>query len=322
MLRKLSALSFGAIVGLLTPPALSAKDTALATPPRHHIQTVFIIVMENHNWTGDSVSIKGNPSAPFINNVLLPMASHAEQYFNPPSIHPSLPNYLWLEAGDNFGIFDDGPPKEHSLNTTKHLVTLLDTAGISWKAYLEDVSGAKCPLVDEGAIDQDGNALYAVKHDPFAYFNDVTDHRNAHSAKCIAHLRPFSELQDDLDNNAVSAFNWITPNMCDDMHDKCGGDPIANGDAWLQEHVPAILNSAVFQQGGALFITWDEGSTGDGPIGMILLSPFAKANGFSDSIHYTHGSTLRTMQEIFGVKPLLRDARQQQDLSNLFKVFP
>src|SRR6516164_3517849 len=48
-------------------------------------KTVFLIMMENHNWS----DIKHNPSAPYINNSLLPMGSHAEQYFNPPGIHPS-----------------------------------------------------------------------------------------------------------------------------------------------------------------------------------------------------------------------------------------
>src|SRR6266567_2732431 len=59
------------------------------------VKTVFIILMENHNWS----QIKGSSSAPYINNTLLPASSYATQYFNPPGIHPSLPNYLWLEAG-------------------------------------------------------------------------------------------------------------------------------------------------------------------------------------------------------------------------------
>ena len=62
--------------------------------------TVFIIMMENHNWS----EIKQNSSAPYIHQTLLPMASHAEQYYNPPGVHPSEPNYLWLEAGTNFGV--------------------------------------------------------------------------------------------------------------------------------------------------------------------------------------------------------------------------
>jgi hypothetical protein len=49
-----------------------------------NVKTVFIILMENHNWS----QIKGSASAPYINNTLLPNAAHAEQYFNPPGIHP------------------------------------------------------------------------------------------------------------------------------------------------------------------------------------------------------------------------------------------
>ena len=55
---------------------------------------------------------------------------------------------------------------------------------------------------------------------------------------------------------------------------------------------------------------------------MIVLSPFAKGSGYSNSIHYTLSSTLRTFEEIFGVTPLLGDAANQTDLSDLFAVFP
>ena len=40
------------------------------------IKTVFLIVMENKNWS----SILGNASAPYINGTLLPKASYATQY--------------------------------------------------------------------------------------------------------------------------------------------------------------------------------------------------------------------------------------------------
>lgn len=94
---------------------------AWAVPP---IRTVFVILMENESWA----SIKGNANAPYINNVLLPQASHCEQYYKQGS--PSLPNYLWLEAGTAFGIHDDQPPSIHHQSTTNHLVTLLHRAGI------------------------------------------------------------------------------------------------------------------------------------------------------------------------------------------------
>ena len=307
---------------MLARPAL-AGETGSAQPARHHIKTVFIILMENHNWTGDgNLDIQGNPNAPYINNTLIPMSSYANQYYNPPNNHPSLPNYLWLEAGTNFGILNDGPPSQNAQDTKKHLVTLLKNANVSWKAYLENITGKVCPLVDGGTIDQDGNPLYAVRHEPFGYFNDVTDHLNKHSAYCIAHLRPYGELAGDLKNNTVAQYNWITPNLCDDMHDNCAGNPIAHGDTWLSQNVPAILASAAFQDGGALFIVWDEADKGDGPIPMIVLSPFAKGNGYSNTTYYDHGSMLRTFEEIFAVKPLLRDAQKQTDLSDMFSVFP
>ena len=320
--RFLRASLAAAAVASCLSPATAGEPPAL--PKTHHIKTVFLILMENHNWVGGNPErdIKGNPNAPYINNTLIPMASHAEEYFNPRHLHPSLPNYLWLEGGTNYGIRNDGPPKRNAQDTTQHLVTLLDNAGVSWKAYLEDTKGKNCPLHDTGPIDQDDNHLYAVRHEPFAYFNDVTDNQDKKSANCIAHLRPFEELAPDLKNDTISRYNFITPNLCNDMHDKCGGNEVAQGDAWLAENIPTIMASKAYQEGGAIFIAWDEGLGDDGPIPMILLSPYAKGNGYSNDVGYTHGSMLRTMQEIFGVRPFLGDAADEQDLSDLFAVFP
>lgn len=289
----------------------------------HNIQTVFVIVMENHNWTGaSSGNIKGNSAAPYINYTLLPMASHANAYNNPPGNHPSLPNYIWMEAGDNLGITDDGPPSKHLLSTTNHLTTMLENAGVSWRAYEEDITGTTCPLTPEGSLDANGNPLYQPRHDPFVYFDDQTDGQDPLSTKCIDHIRPYTEFENDLANSTVAQFNFITPDLCDDMHDSCGGNGIANGDTWLKDHVPAILNSTAYRSGGALFIVWDEAASGDGPIPMIVLSPFAKGNGYHNWIRYTHSSLLRTVQEIFDVYPLIRYAGNKPDLSDLFQVFP
>ncbi|PZS04733.1 MAG: hypothetical protein DLM70_07515 [Chloroflexi bacterium] len=46
----------------------------IASNAHHTLKSVFVIVMENHNWA----DIKGSPSAPYINHVLLPAGSHAE----------------------------------------------------------------------------------------------------------------------------------------------------------------------------------------------------------------------------------------------------
>jgi phosphatidylinositol-3-phosphatase len=284
-------------------------------PADHRIKTVWVIVMENQDWS----SIKGSKFAPYINGSLLPQASYTEQYFNPPRIHPSLPNYLWMEAGTNFGIANDRSPLTNSQSTTQHLVTLLKNApggGIEWRAYQENISGKECPLSD--------SYPYAVKHDPFVYFDDVTDGRKPNSAYCIAHVRPFAELSKDLANHAVARYNFITPNLCNDMHDSCGPlrNRVAQGDTWLSQHLPEILNSQAFGDGGAVFLTWDEGDRADGPIGMIVLSPLAKGKGYSNSMHYDHGALLRTLQEILGVSPYLGNAAVEPDLKDLFSAFP
>jgi hypothetical protein len=285
---------------------LPLTTRANGLPP---IQTIFIIVMENHDWS----AIRGSPDAPYINQTLLPMASHCEQYFTPFNLHPSLPNYLWLEAGTNFGILDDEGPFSDHQNTTAHLVTLLQQAGISWKTYQENIDGASVPLADYYP--------YAVRHNPFVYFDDVTGTNNPNYAYGIAHIRPYSELAADLTNNSVARYNFITPNLCNDGHDICAPltNPVQQGDVWLAAEVPPILASPAFTNHGALFITWDEG--GDGPIGMIVLSPLARGGGYFNRLPYTHSSTLRTIQEIFGVTPLLGNAANAPDLSDLFSRY-
>ena len=268
---------------------------------------VFVILMENHNWS----QIKDSADAPYINNTLLPMASYCDQYYNPPDIHPSEPNYLWLEAGTNFGILDDNPPAVNHQTTTSHFVTQLNNAGISWKTYQENITGLTCPTVD--------TPPYYVKHNPFAFFDDVT----APTGNCTSVMRPFTELATDIANNNLARYNFITPNIYNDMHDNdlAGlNNPVKQGDTWLSQNLPMILNSAAYQNNGLIIITWDEGTgaSSDGPIGMIVLSPFAKGGGYHNTIHYTHSATLRTLQKIFGRTPLLGGAANGPDLSDLF----
>jgi hypothetical protein len=305
-----------AILVFLTIPSVrlgsaQSNDNLNASNGLHHIKTVFVIIMENHNWTGAGRlnSIQGNAASPYINYTLIPMASHANNYWNPPHLHPSLPNYIWLEAGSNLGLTGaDVSPLAHPQSTHEHLTYLLEKAGVPWKAYAENADGRSCSVTRW--------------HTPFDFFDDVTDNMNPRSANCIAHIRPFSEMKSDLENGRVAGYNFIQPSLCDDMHNSCGEGQIVGGDEWLALNVPTILRSTAYRSGGALFIVWDEASIGDGPVPMIVLSPFAKGNGYSNNIHYTHGSTLRTIQEIFGVGPLLRDAAKQTDLRDLFTVFP
>src|SRR2546426_6433991 len=154
-------ISCGFTCGPFTCP--STTSTTTTTRPgtcsgAYPIHTVFLILMENHDWS----SIKGSPSAPYINDTLLPIASHAEQYYNPPGVHPSEPNYLWLEAGTNFGIRNHKPPARNHQRTASHLVNLLEAAGLSWRGYQEGISRIRCPLSHVG--------LFGLEPEPLPVF--------------------------------------------------------------------------------------------------------------------------------------------------------
>jgi hypothetical protein len=314
------------------PPTPTRVSTARQIPG-HHLRTVFLIVMENHNWS----SIVGSSHAPYINQTLLPRSSYATQYYNPPGNHPSLPNYLWLEAGTNCFpgpgcIHSDRGPTHYRIHSTKHLTALMSRAGISWRNYSENISGSSCPLsphdvlavAAENGVPGTASDLYAPRHDPFVYFADNTDNFSAHSHTCIDHVRPFGEFGHDLADDRVAQYNFITPNLCDDMHSGCPllSNRVAQGDKWLSRVIPAIQRSHAYRNGGVIFITWDEASSGDGPIGMIVLSPDAKGHGYHNALHYTHSSTLRTVEEIFDLHPMLGDAAHAIDLRDLFRRFP
>jgi phosphatidylinositol-3-phosphatase len=282
---------------------------------------VFLIVMENHNWTG-SGGIAGSAEAPYINKTLVPIAAVAGDYFNPPGNHPSLPNYLWMEGGQNFGVHADGLPSEYHQGTHAHLSELLQNAGISWRAYEESMAGTVCPLEPEGKVDANGSHLYQPRHFPQIFFDDMTNSRNPKSSYCIQHARPFSSLAGDLKENKVGQYNFITPNMCDDGHDACGGNAIAHIDAWLKENLPIILKSASYKAGHVvIFITADEAENGDGPIPFMALGAGVKKD-YKNEIYYSHSSLLRTLEEIFKVTPMLGGAAGATDLRDLFSVFP
>jgi hypothetical protein len=280
----------------------------------HAIKTVFVILMENNNWS----DIYQSSAAPYINS-LLPKASWCTQYFdNPLAVHPSEPNYIWIEAGFHLGLVTDRDPGPTNVSSADHLTKLMDAAGVSWKTYAEDAPAGTCPIETRGN--------YAPKHVPAVFFTDVVgDPPSATSPQCIRHVVPFTSLEKDLSTGAVAQYDFIVPNLCSDMHGGPGcprTDDITQGDDWLSHAVPMILQSKAYADGGALFITWDESEHGEHPIGMIVLSPDAKGGGYQSTMRYFHSSLLRTVEEVFDLSPLLNDAARQPDLSDLFRSFP
>ena len=272
------------------PPTPTPAATPLPTPTPigsgtlPNFSHVFLIVMENEESTG----IMGNNAAAYI-NALATGHGLATQYFA--VSHPSLPNYLALTAGSTFGIASDCTGCY--VNAT-NIADQVESSGRSWKAYLESMPSS-CYVGDAYP--------YMQKHNPFIYYNDV----RTNPARCAEHVVPFTQLSTDLVNGTVPNLAWITPNMCNDMHD-CS---IATGDAWLANVVPGILASSAFQNGGVLFITWDEGESSagccgnaaGGQVATLVIAPNGVA-GLRSTIAETHYSLLRTIEDAWGLSAL------------------
>lgn len=267
--------------------APTAASTSLAA-----FSHVFVIVMENEGAS----AVLGNAAAPYLNG-LANQYTQAQAYFA--VTHPSLPNYLALASGSTYGYDGSDCSVEANLchvpGSNTNIADEIEASGRTWVAYMESMP-QPCGL--------DNADLYAVRHNPFVYFDDIRDGANN---RCATHDLPYdaSRLQDELISGAVPNFVWITPNLCNDGHDACGGDQVAASDAWLRQNVPPILSSAAFQQGGALFITWDEGpgsqtccglSSGGGRVATLVVSPLAK-HGYQAPTAYTHYSLLRTIED-------------------------
>jgi hypothetical protein len=287
-----------------------------ASTSTHNIKTVFVIPMENRNWA----DIKGSSEAPYINKTLLPIGAYAENFTNP--LHPSLPNYITLEAGSDLGVTADGLPSLYAQLTHAHFSEQLKNAGIPWRAYVESITGKDCPLTNEGPKDSAGSQEYVPRHFPQIFFKDMTNDNAKSSVYCIQHAELFSRLASDLKNNAIGRYNFIVPNLCDIGHDPCGGNEVAHFDSWLKGNLPTILNSSQYKAGHVLVVILaDEARTGNGPTPLILLGAGVKKDYFNQ-VNYSQGSVLRTLQEIFAVSPFLGSAAKSNDFSAMFTTFP
>ncbi len=291
------------LLGLGCGSAPAGKPLPLSsTLPRSSTSRVIVVVMENE----ENTDIVGNRAAPYA-NALIRRYGLATQSFA--VSHPSLPNYLALTSGSTQGVSSDCT--ECSVSAP-NIVDQLETARISWKAYLED----EPTTCFRGA----GAGGYAKKHNPFAYYTDVV-----RSPRRCAHLVDFRALASDLRAGALPTFAWITPNLCDDGHD-CG---VAGGERFLARAVPALLRE--LGPRGFLILTWDEGSSArgccgatahGGHIATIVAGPTV-CRGARHSQPIDHYGVLASIEEALGLPPLAHAADPRSGrLSDLFVTPP
>jgi hypothetical protein len=255
--------------------SLVLSQAAIAAPAQSgapRISHVTVIVMENR----EDELVVGNKNAPYFNKELVPQGvlmtnSHAVA-------HPSEPNYLALFAGSTFGVTSDKCPVSFD---AANLASESIKAGLSFTGYAE-------------SMPQDGytgcrTLLYARKHVPW------TDFTNVRASMNLAYhgfpAQPASVM-------------FITPNMCNDMHD-CS---TLTGDRWLQRNLPPIIAWNA-KNDGLLVITWDEAEPdGDGSnkIPTLLIGPMLKA-GTTSSQRIDHYAVLRTIETALGLGCLQKD---------------
>ncbi len=235
----------------------------------------------------------------------------------------------------------------------------LAAEGRSWKAYEESlpVGGA------DGINNSDGEysdrvpsplpntspvALYAAKHDPFAYFASVqsgADPRN--SLRNIVGFDGPGGLYQDLGSAAtVPTFAFIAPNQCNDQHGKggagpfCAGDPNDNGtqtglnpaliyagDLAVQRIVGAIKHSPAWEYGrSAIIVVWDENDYSVAPVTnqvVTIVDTNYGVHGVRSNAFYTHFSLLRSIEAGLGL-PCLNHACDKSTalMSDLFAAAP
>jgi hypothetical protein len=201
----------------------------------------------------------------------------------------------------------------------KTLPDQLTGAGLTWRAYLEDIGNGSSPAptscrhpdagqADPFASPRPGDA-YLTRRDPFVYFHSIAD-----SPDCASQVVGLDQLAGDLKTpEQTPAFSYIAPNACHDGRD----DPCADGapaglaaaDTWLQSVVPQIVQSKAYADGGLVVITFDQAppapgaQPGPGKVGALLLSKFVKAGGTVDTA-YDPYALLRSIEDLFGLDPI------------------
>ena len=227
----------------------------------------------------------------------------------------------------------------------KTIAHQLVAAGRTWKAYEENLPSAGADGVDvaDGIFSNlnpptnvnitDGVVgLYAVKHDPFAYFADIQSGADARlSLNNIVGFDGAHGLFADLAKGHLADLVYIVPNQCNDQHGRSGAGPecdsdpndvgtlvglnpglMYQGDVTLERLVTAIKASPTWHRGrNAIVVVWDESDYSNAPITnqvtLVVQTSDGENAGVQSGRFYTHFSLLKSMEAGFDL-PCLNHA--------------
>ncbi len=287
-------------------------------------------MLENHGF--DDALFNG-PS-PFLRQMAESQAL-ATRYFG--VAHPSLPNYLALIGGDDFGVRDDAPScfaPDIAPSTPCHKISgnslpdQLQRVGLSFALYAESLP-APGSLVSKapGGV---GGALYAQKHNPAPYFDWLVAVPSS-----LAQVKPYRDFAGDLAGSMANVV-FIIPNQCHDGHGLtlCHGRDrlIADYDSFARDAVTSIRASKNFTRHSAIVVTFDEGEPSlfpDAPVSQYSRISDGANNHIAtivatlcgapatDATRLDHFSLLATIEDGFSL-PRLRKAATATSMAALF----
>ena len=283
----------------------TSTPTPHPTPPPSSAPHVLVVMEENKGY---AAVLSG---APYLDSLAHSYLSSSAWFGID---HPSAPNYVGFLSGSIQSVVGDCTPPSCGPYTATSLGGQLSAASIPWAAYMESMPAPCYTGANAG--------LYAEKHNPFVYFDDVLQNN------CASHVLPYpgvGSLLSTLDGSRAPDFVWITPNLNDDMHN----GSVAQGDIWARANIAPILASSWFRDYNAtVIVTMDEGDAdgsasccgqlAGGPIPMIVVSNRAAGRG-SVAITGDQFGDLRSIEEVYHLRTLGQAANGANgDLSSYF----
>ncbi len=215
-------------------------------------------------------------------------------------------------------------------NTVTTVGDQLSSSRREWRGYIEDLDKGPdgrqtCRRPASDAVDDTGKARpgdgYATRRNPFVYFHSLLD-----LGDCDALNGGLDRLETDLQKvETTPNYAYVAPNLCNSGAEApcVDGSPggLAAADAFLAKWVPKILASPAYQADGLLIVTFAGGpaaleGVGGTPTGgnasgvrngTLLVSRFADA-GTTVAAPYDPYSLLRSVQDVFALKPLARSS--------------
>ena len=254
----------------------AAVHAAPAAAPR--LDHIVVIVLENRSY--DVVRTQ-----PTLASLIASGSVFTQSYA---VTHPSQPNYLALWSGSTQGVTSNACLPPGSPYTTENLGHACEAAGLTWRAYSENLPAAGSMVCSADA------GLYTRKHAPWTQFANL-DHANE---------RPYSDLALDIAGGKLPNLAFVVPNNCNNSHD-CA---VSHTDSWLASQVPILLGA--IGPKGVLVITYDEdnGKTDNHVLTLLVGQPVRA--GYEVTARIDHYTLLRLLCEGLGLTPFAAAANQ------------